>query len=530
MSTVGTNPSGQHPASGTVDRAPRGPRDPPTLVRVARLSAGTPKAPIAGGIAVVSASLAIALRLPFIHDLPYTDEGGMLVVSAHWQTGGPFLYGHLFVDRPPLLLVFFRLAATLGGVVPLRVLGLVFVGAAVLCAARAGTVLGGVRGAVASSLTCAALLADPRLGTREVDAETLGVPLVLLAALLALEGVRWDRRGHWWLTCAGAAGTAAILVKQNLVDGLLFASVLVLADGLASHAAPRRTARALTRVALGAVIPGIAAITWSATSAGPGGLWYSLYGFRVASSAALFGRLSTAQDARLEQMISSALLSGLVPLLGVALVPLLRRTGRDPASTAILVMLAGEVVGVAGGGYYWTHYLIGLVPATSLMVGRAAAVVSRPFLLVAALAASVAMTGIDVATAPTHGPDSVSEIGSLSTWLDGVEHPGDSGVVLDGEAAVFETTGLRPVYPFLWTLPQRILDPHLRRLARTLSSSPGPTFVVVRSPVDPYGQDPQGRVQRALHQHYRRIADVCGDVVYLRRGVVRTSTLTPSCA
>jgi hypothetical protein len=491
--------------------------------------AGTLRAHIVGGIAVVSASLAIALRLPFIHDLPYTDEGGLLVVSAHWQTGGPFLYGHLFVDRPPLLLVFFRLAATLGGVAPLRVLALGLVAAAVLSAARAGSILGGVRGASAASLTCAVLLADPRLGTREVDAETLGAPLVLLAALLALEGVRRNRRGHWWLTGAGAAGTAAILVKQNLVDGLLFASALVLANGLASHAAPRRTARALARVALGAVIPGIAAVAWSATSAGPGSLWYSLYGFRMASSTALFGRLSTAQVARLEQMCRSGLLSGLVPLLGVSLVPLLRRTGRDPTSTALVVMLTGEVVGAAGGGYYWTHYLIGLVPATSLLVGRAASAVSRPFLLVAALAASLVITGTDVAIAFTRGPDRVSEIGSLSTWLDGAEHRGDSGVVLYGEAAVFETTGLRPAYPFLWTLPQRILDPHLGRLVRSLNSSPGPTFVVVRSPLDPYGQDPQGRVQRALHQHYRQIADVCGDEVYLRRGVVRTSTSPASC-
>jgi hypothetical protein len=129
-----------------------------------------------GRTAVLAGSLAVGLRLPFVHDLPYTDEGGLLVVADHWHTGGPYLYGPLFVDRPPLLLAFFRLADDLGGVVSLRLLGLGLVAVAVACATRAGTLLGGTRGAVAASLTCAALLADPLLGTREVDAETVGVP------------------------------------------------------------------------------------------------------------------------------------------------------------------------------------------------------------------------------------------------------------------------------------------------------------------------------------------------------------------
>ena len=32
------------------------------------------------------------------------DEGGYLLVARQWRTGGEFLYGDYFVDRPPLLL------------------------------------------------------------------------------------------------------------------------------------------------------------------------------------------------------------------------------------------------------------------------------------------------------------------------------------------------------------------------------------------------------------------------------------------
>src|SRR5262245_33233176 len=111
-------------------------------------------------VTLLAALLAVALRLPFLHDLPYPDEGGLLVVATHWHTGGPYLYGSLFVDRPPLLLAFFKLAAGLGGVLAVRLLGLGLVVAAVCCAARAGSLLGGTRGTVAAAFTCAALLAD----------------------------------------------------------------------------------------------------------------------------------------------------------------------------------------------------------------------------------------------------------------------------------------------------------------------------------------------------------------------------------
>ena len=93
-------------------------------------------------------------------------------------------------------------------------------------------------------------------------------------------------------------------------------------------------------------------------------------------------------------------------------------------------------------------------------------------------------------------------------------------MVLYGEASLFESTRLRPAYPYLWTLPLRVLDPHLTLLVRTLDGSPGPTFVVVRSDLDSWGMDPRGRVARALARHYRLAAHVAGNTIYRRRGTV----------
>jgi hypothetical protein len=462
------------------------------------------------GIVLLAGSLAVALRLPFVHDPPYADEGGLLVVAAHWHPGGPYLYGSFFVDRPPLLLAFFRMGDLLGGLVALRVLGLGLVFLSVLLAGRAGALLGGRRGAVAAAVVCAALLADPRLGTREIDAEIVGVPLVMLAAVLALEAVRRHPPASRLalLLAAGAAGSSALLVKQNLADGLLFAAVVVGASG----------ARRIGPLALGAAVPLVAAAVWSTRGAGVHSLWYALYGFRLAAGSALFNGMSVTQDARLNGLFLAAVLSGMVLTLVVAVV-LLSRRPLEAVTVALVAMLAAEVMGAAGGGSHWSHYLVALVPGSALLAARAVVGLRRAWVVGSVVAVTVVATGTDVAGAaadPT--PPTRTEVGALSAWLTRHEHPGDSAVVLYGDASLFSDTALRPAYPYLWTLPQRVLDPHLVRLAQTLDRPGRPRFVVVRMSLDPWGQDPRGRVRRALAEHYRPAAHVDGDLVYVVRG------------
>ncbi|MEJ7742564.1 MAG: hypothetical protein WKF73_08505 [Nocardioidaceae bacterium] len=70
------------------------------------------------------------------------------MVARQWTADGSALYGDQWVDRPPLLLVIFRLAATLGGdPVTLRILALLFGAATVVAAWWAGRVINGARGA-----------------------------------------------------------------------------------------------------------------------------------------------------------------------------------------------------------------------------------------------------------------------------------------------------------------------------------------------------------------------------------------------
>src|SRR4051794_39740502 len=82
-----------------------------------RRIAASPWVWIAIGIAA-----ALALRAPWVHGALGRDEGGDLMIANAWRHSTPFPYGHFFLDRPPLLLLLYKAAATTHGV---RILGAV---------------------------------------------------------------------------------------------------------------------------------------------------------------------------------------------------------------------------------------------------------------------------------------------------------------------------------------------------------------------------------------------------------------------
>ena len=73
--------------------------------------------------------------VPFVAAPLSPDEGGFLLVASPWRPG-PSLYGHYWVDRPPLLLTLFDLATHLGGALGLRLIGIAAVVLSVVLASR----------------------------------------------------------------------------------------------------------------------------------------------------------------------------------------------------------------------------------------------------------------------------------------------------------------------------------------------------------------------------------------------------------
>ena len=120
--------------------------------------------------------VAVALRLPLLGRTATPDEAGFLLVGGQWHPGGTSLYGNYWVDRPPLLITVFRLAAEAGGLVPLRLIGCLATALTILGVAHAARSLGGSRVAAWAALTAAALLVTPLTGAMAVNGELLASP------------------------------------------------------------------------------------------------------------------------------------------------------------------------------------------------------------------------------------------------------------------------------------------------------------------------------------------------------------------
>ena len=480
------------------------------------------------GITLLAMALAVCLRLPYLGDLAYPDEGGLLIVARHWHEDGPRLYGHLFVDRPPVLLLFWRLATLLGGLLAARLLALAGIAALVAAAGWAGHSLGGRRGTAWAAVITAALVANPALGAQEINAELLGAPLTMFscAALLAVAVAADVRRRHDLLVLlAGAAGAGALLMKQNLADGLVFGTALAVAAG-ATRAWPwRRSGRVLGLGAVGALLPLAATAVWAHTE-GPGlrVLWFTLYQFRVEATSVIVEQSGGPTQQRLLFLAALALVSGLAIVVPLGLWSLRTRLrSGDPVTLAIAAMVAFELVSAALGGGFWPHYLIGLVPGAALLMGAVAGservrVRAGAALLAFAVASTVAATAVD---SSAYNPDPTVRRYPVADWLHQARHVGDSGTVIYGHADILANAGLRPVYPYLWGLPTRTLDPQLDRMVRQLRGRRAPDWVITWNPIGTYGLDTTGRGQAALDAHYRLAATVCDVPVYLHRGVHR---------
>jgi hypothetical protein len=506
-----------------------------TLPRVRERGPGSSRwgaLPWVGG----AAALAVVLRLPSVGGQAFPDEGGALLVARHWRSGGPGLYGPYFFDRPPLLVLLWQVADRLGGVQPARWLATVGVVVLVLLAGWAGRELGGRRGAHWSAFAAAALASTPLLGTQEVDGELLAAPLVMLSCDLTLAAVRHPKARRVQLLRAfgaGVAGAMALLVKQNLADGLVFAVALVIAAA-ATRAWPRATVRrVLVPGALGTLLPVSAVVLWAATQ-GPGVavLWHSLYGFRADAAGVIATHSMSAPDTRLAALALVSVVSGLVAVVGAYLwVARSALRTREPIHVAVVTMLASEVVGIALGGSYWPHYLIALVPAVALAAGLLPRLLGprdvwprRSVPLVVGSAVVAALVAATPALASTRAGES-----ALVSWLSGAHRPGDSAIVTYGHPDLVEASGLRPArYPYLWSLPLRTEDPRLARLRATLSGSSAPTWLVEWLPFDTWGIDPAGRLAAAVARHYRPVGVVCGVPVFLRDGVHRRLPAHPA--
>ena len=474
------------------------------------------------------AALAGVLRLPFLGAPVSPDEAGFLLVARQWQPGSS-LYGEHWVDRPPLLLDLFRIADQLGGVTALRLLGCLATAAAVLGVGLAVRRVADDGAAVAGGTVAAALLVSPLLGTVMVNGELLAAPFIALGVWATVVAVQAATRATgstsswgWPAAGAGAFATAAVLVKQNMLDVIVFAAVAGIVTWRQGRL-PITDLRGMAGAFAGGAVVTMTLVLGAAElrGTGPGSVFYAMYPFRWDAIGVMGHIPLTARLARLGALASNELLSA-APLVLVALALLLARSRsrlhglRGAVAVASLALALFGGASIVAGGSYWSHYLVQLAVPTALAAGILVSLAPRAGRSAVALvvvAAMVAWTGGLFHRTPTPGLGVGVAVGRAA-------HPGDTIVSAFGDADIVYASRLQSPYTYLWSLPARTLDPHLTDLAGLLAGPRAPTWLTVRGPhtqamLESAGSGP------VIRDRYHAVAQICGRTIYLRGGLQR---------
>jgi 4-amino-4-deoxy-L-arabinose transferase-like glycosyltransferase len=473
---------------------------------------------VAGVLAVM-----IVVRLLFLGEAAGRDEAGFLLVGAGWDHGTS-LYGSYWVDRPPLLIWIMQLAGSLTG---LRLIGLGASVLMVLGVGRTAQLAAGDR-AARWAVGAAALFSTAHwFGVPRTNGEMLAGAFVAWGFALAAEALlRPSRRSIWFAAAAGALGAAAMLVKQTIVDGLVFAVVLAVLVGWDT----RRRSNAVRVLVAGAagfaVAVGIGLAAAQARGTSPSELFDALVTFRADAGEVIRTSASAATTDRLLVLLATWAVSGLAIVAVLTTGHALRR--RDPVLRATWAVIVVVSAAAMLGGSYWSHYLLQLVPATALAVGLLAERV-RPRLLRALTVFVVAVTaGNLVWSLATPTRDGV-EAQEMGRWLKASGIAGDTAVIAYGQPNVLAAAHMSSPYPYLWSLPVRTLDPDLAELSTVMAGPSRPVWFVDWSGIDSWGIDPT-TMRAVLAKRYRVVAEVCGRTVWLDRSHPRSLAPLRSCS
>ncbi len=461
--------------------------------------------------------LTLALRAPWFDAPLGRDEAGVSMVARAWHHSHPFPYGPYFLDRPPLLVLAYRLANDAGGATGVRVLGMIAATLIVVVCTLLAARVAGRRAALPAALLAGGLSSSVLLDSVFTPAELLAVIPSAASVLLLLCGLGRDRGAGWWLAGAGACAALALLVKQSFGDALVAGVVRPPDRGV--DVPWRRTAARAAAYAGGVAGVGLGLVVWERLAHtahhNPDSVAYALAGFRLDAVHALtHGDVAT----RFASIGKAALGSGL----GAG-----RCSSRSPASSRCAAAASPRACcrpgcsrgwrGVLGGGSYWAHYLIELIPVTA--VGVAAVVAWRPRIGAALCAAALA---IGLTTSVDHvalGRPSQYQRGAvvLGDYLHDRALPGDTAYVLYAKVNVLFYSGLPSPFPYHWSLMMDSVpnaEPELRAL---LASPRRPTWIVQAQPTTAFGLDRSGATARLLARDYRRVARPCGRPVLLAR-------------
>jgi hypothetical protein len=458
-------------------------------------------------------TVALLLRAPWFDAALGRDEGGDALVALQWHGGGPFAYGSLFLDRPPLLLALYRLVGgTQEGIRVLGALaGALLVGTSTLLAVR----VGGRRAAAWAAGIGGVLVSSYALRSVFTPAELLAAVPSSASVLLLVTALERAPRRLALFAGAGALAGVALLVKQSFGDALVAGAVALVA-GKALGVSLRETARRASAYFAGVAAVAAGLVLWALLSQTTAhAVWYSIFGFRIDAVAPL---VTNGAGSHIAALGGPLLGSGLAIAGVFALFAIAGLRGRPLVRITLFAWVAAAVVGIVLGGSYYPHYLIAVVPAAA---AGAASLFSRHRLVGAvAVVAIAAPTVINASlVARSDSADSFQQTAvTIGDYIRDRSLPNHTAYVMYAKVNTLYYTGLRVPYPYNWSLMMRAAPDAQQRLRGLLASRGRPTWIVRAEWPGAFGLDRSGATRRLLAQHYRAVGNVCGIEVLLARG------------
>ena len=487
---------------------------------------------------VGAVALTVATHLMFLGTTPGADEGGYSVVARFANDPGPYLYGPTFVDRPPLLILLFRLA-TWFGPAGTKLLATTAAVICVLAAARAAYLIAGTRAARWAAAITAGFGSSPLLQADSANGEIIAGAFVAVSIALILDADRVRRDRPWAAAglafLSGATAVAALFVKQNFGDAVAFSVVLAIAYLL--------TRGRILWVLCAGYLLGAAAVVgwfliWSQSHHGIGAMFYAMYGVRADAAGAVASVTSVAQLENIAILIGAGFASG-VFLLAFAILRANWRRGRRRipiVGVAYLAAIGVEVLGVLAGGNFASHYLIGLVPTISVCTGVMIANWRHEhhgWGLQMVRLTSVVIVASSIISAPVGAVADHAETNAVQVigdWVRAASHPGDTIAVPFSNSPVIQISDLRPAYPYNWVLLVRTKDLRLAHFIEALNGPQAPTWVVQWDLPTDVGLKPPAPLLFTLRKHYQLLGRLCEKNIWLLDGhTPRTPLSLPSC-
>jgi hypothetical protein len=455
--------------------------------------------------------LAFALRAPFLGTTLGKDEGGVAFIARHWGSGHGSLYGSYWLDRPPLLIALYKLAV-LGGDVGVRLLGAAAALAIVAGVALLARAVAGERAGLIAGLLAALLSASAALTTVYTPGELIAAVPATFSVLCLVLAHRSRRTGL--VFAAGLLAIAAVMVKQSFLDAGFAGLIFLIASGLADRGV---RARWWLAYSAGVAIPVAALLLWQVAAQLPdGGFVYALIGFRIDGLHTL-AHSNIPLHVRFKSLQGPVITSRLWLVGALAVLGLTRLRGDRVVTATISAWLIGAAMGVLGGGSYWPHYLIQLLPVCC--VAAAAGIVrSRAVtqvVVVAAVAVAALVGDIEGITFQADHPQHTRAV-DVGHFVRDHARPGDTQYVMYAQANAGYYSGLPSPYPYAWSLMVRAKPGAIPQLRRLLASPQRPTWLVEFQDIDHWNLDPGGRTQRLIARHYWLAAVVRGQPIYLR--------------